>query len=575
MSQPHAASTVIGPDLEAAVLAYLEACENGEEARLPEHLADNRLLQAYLAELRDDEQAVESLFAPLREAVSAAGPDRFFGNYELLKVIGKGGQGVVHQARQVHVNKEVALKLVDPDDRRRSLRELQMVADLEHQHIVRVYHVGEHDGQLYFTMKLAENGSLADDHNLNRLRLPLANVADLDERKVRLARFLAKIARAVAHIHEKKVIHRDLKLANILLDVNDEPLLTDFGLARRCVAGSAAETTVERPTGSDEKETVAGTVQGTWPYMAPEQMRGETNLTPAVDIYSLGVIFYKLLTNRLPFEGTREEIAAQVTDPERVPPAASVHNPLVGLGSDLDLMCSQCLDKDPARRYASAAELADDLERFSRGEPISLRRLGWWERARDWFLARVWRAGPTQLNLPEEWLVWGMIDLWDALLNFAFHGAVYVLIRFDQPPLLLWLALLLFLGAWWTMFLSYLRRRESLGQSERDLLSLWAGVFAGGVVLFGVCCPPFGSARAADLLAFYPPWTVINGLAFLVVGRIWWGRYYLVALAHFVTAALMPLWPSVSPLVYAVLNGVCMTWQGFEHQGRARERPAA
>src|SRR5262249_4191326 len=144
----------------------------------------------------------------------------------------------------------------------------------------------------------------------------------------------------------------------------------------------------------------------------------------------------------------------------------------------------------------------------------------------------------------------GAIDLWDAVLNLAVSLGMYALIRTDQPPALLWLALLAFDALWWWVFLSYLFRRDTLEPTERHLAWLWAGVTLAGIALFWVYCPPFGTARAADLLGFYPPWTVVNGLAFLVVGRLYWGRYYLLGLAHFLVAALMPLRLDVAPIVY-------------------------
>jgi serine/threonine-protein kinase len=514
---------------------------------------------------------------PTEEAL----PQRF-GNYELLKVVGKGGQGTVYRARQIHIDKEVALKLVNPHDwraRARSLRELKIAADLEHEHLVRVYHVGEHEGRLYFTMKLAEKGSLAD--RMADFRLPVVDpktgkdadgkvwsVEELHQLKATIASLVAKVARAVAYIHRQGVIHRDLKPRNILLDARGEPRVSDLGLARRFGDTEDGPVAAGHEAAEGEGEVSRkGAMLGTLPYMAPEQMRGEPGLKPAVDIYSLGVILYKLLTDQLPFAGTREEeIIAQVLNPEQTAPPPSLHNGAFALGSDLDLICLECLAKEPDRRYRSAADLADDLERFARGEPISIRPVGWLER----WTRRV--VGAINHKLPIPGIArWGAIDLWDAGLNLAVNGVLFALIRTDQPPALLWLTQLTFVVVWWWMFLTYLFRHDPLDPTDGHVALLWGGVTLAGLTLYWLYCPPFGSGRAADLLAFYPPWTVVNGLAFLVVGRLYWGRYYLVGLAHFLLAALMPLWLDYAPIVYGVFVAACMVYGAWDHIHTARK----
>ncbi len=170
---------------------------------------------------------------------------------------------------------------------------------------------------------------------------------------------------------------------------------------------------------------------------------------------------------------------------------------------------------------------------------------------------------------------WGAIDLWDAALNLLANGAVFALIRTDQPPALLWLTLFAFVVVWWWMFLTYLFRYDRIEPTERILALLWAGVTLANMTLFWIYCPPFGSGRAADLLAYYPPWAVVNGVAFLVVGRLYWGRYYLVGLAHFLLAALMPLRLDLAPLLYGVFVAVCMAYGASDHFRIARRRKAS
>jgi serine/threonine-protein kinase len=549
--------------LDEAIRAYLECRERGGEFHLPEWSPPDPEARAALEELIEDEKALDAWFGPLRPVTQTAGVGRLFGNYELLEWKGDGGQGVVYRARQVHINKEVALKLINPNDRHHALRELEIASNLEHEHIVRVYHVDEHAGWLYFTMKLAEKGTL--DKQIEQYRLqnapPFADAERkaVEVRKKEIARLMAKIARAVHYLHGQGYIHRDLKPGNILLDALDKPLVTDFGLARR-FRGAADERAGDSPPTPEQWEQDATAGAGTLGYMPPEQAQERTHVTTAVDIYGLGAILYKLLTDRHTFEGTKEQILAQTTDMNRPVPAPSLYNPNLQTGSDLEAICLKCLEKKPGDRYASALKLAEDLEHCARGEETSVR-----PRSR---LERFTRAIVETINnkLPLPGIArWGAIEFWDAGLNLAVNGALFALIRTNQSPALLWLTLLTFYALWWWMFLTYLFRHDRVDPTERHLALLWGGVFLAGITLFWIYCPPFGPSRAADLLAFYPPWTVVNGVAFLVVGRLYWGAYYLIGVAHFLVATLMPLRPGLAPLIYGVFVAVCMSLSALDH----------
>jgi serine/threonine protein kinase/tetratricopeptide (TPR) repeat protein len=285
-----------------------------------------------------------------------------FGDYALLEEIGRGGQGVVYRARQKSLNRTVALKVIGlgqwstTPHLRRFRHEAEAAARLEHPQIVPIYEIGERDGSCYFSMKFVEGGQL--DQIVRREPMSTRRAAEL----------LVKIARTVQFAHEHGILHRDIKPGNILLDQNGEPHLTDFGLARLI----------------EQESTVTNSfdVLGTPSYMAPEQAAGHVKkLSPAADVYSLGAVFYQMLTGQPPFAGgTTYETIRLVMETE--PRSPRLWNPKVDV--DLATICLKCLEKEPQRRYPSALALAEDLERWLRREPIRARRTGFFTRGRKW-----------------------------------------------------------------------------------------------------------------------------------------------------------------------------------------------
>jgi eukaryotic-like serine/threonine-protein kinase len=276
--------------------------------------------------------------------VSPDAPERF-GDYELLGEIARGGMGIVYRARQVKLNRVVALKMIlsgrfaTEEEVQRFQREAEAAASLDHPHIVPIYEVGRHRGRSFFSMKLIEGGSLSK-HLARLLHDPRA-----------AARLMVTVARAVHDAHRRGFVHRDLKPANILLDASGHPHVTDFGLAKQIGKGGTL--------------TESGVILGTPSYMAPEQAAGRSDVSARADIYSLGAILYELLTGRPPFRAeTVMETVVQVLEVEPIPPSR-VRS---GVPRELEQICLKCLEKNPGGRYTTASALADDLERYLRGE---------------------------------------------------------------------------------------------------------------------------------------------------------------------------------------------------------------
>ncbi len=326
-----------------------------------------------------------------------------FPGYEIIGEIGRGGMGVVYKARQRNLNRLVALKVIlggplaSDEDKARFRIEAEAAARLKHPNIVQVYDVGEHAGFSFMALELIEGETLRQWQ------------AGRPTEPEHAARLVVAVARAIQHAHEHGIVHRDLKPANILLApaVHDDsgyplppsaptvslaapvsrsrsgalaplalaPKVTDFGLAKAIVGGSDL--------------TVTGIACGTPNYMAPEQVRGKPP-APGVDVYGLGALLYELLAGRPPFVGTdAAEVMAQITKAE--PPC--VRKLVPGVPRDLAVIVAKCLEKDPARRYATARDAADDLDRFVAGKPITARPVGAAERAWRWVRRNPVAAG--------------------------------------------------------------------------------------------------------------------------------------------------------------------------------------
>jgi len=327
-------------------------------------------IRQWLKRMHDVESQIDVLFPPCSSA--AADMDRAthlstarlpqIRGYDVEGILGRGGMGIVYRVRHQKLNRIVALKMLvagpyaSPREVARFVRESQAVAELQHPNIVQVHDVGDLDGRPYFTMEFVEGGSLAQA------------LAGAPQAARYAARLVASLAGGVHLAHAKGVIHRDLKPANILLTRDATPKIADFGLARH----------VDGDPGLTRSDARVGTPS----YMAPEQALGKLGTVgPSVDIYALGAILYEMLTGRPPFRAeTAIETERQVITVEAAPPSRLNTN----VPRDLETICLKCLHKDPSRRYATAVDLADDINRFLAGQPVQARPVGMMERVYRW-----------------------------------------------------------------------------------------------------------------------------------------------------------------------------------------------
>jgi len=340
-------------------------------ATISEASADGLCLRCLMdLALQAEGETIDLVFATEGETADKTRPEnsctthtgRVFGNYDVLEQIGQGGMGVVYLARQRGLGRVVALKLLLAGSRateaeiKRFHTEAKAAATLKHPNVVAIHEVGEHQGQQYFSMDYIEGRSLAEV--IRRTPLPAA----------RAARYVKIIAEAIHYAHQQGILHRDLKPHNVLIDAQDEPRITDFGLARQIAVESDL--------------TISGAVLGTPSYMPPEQAAGKRReIGRASDVYSLGAILYDLLTGRPPFRAdTPVDTLRQVLDDEPAPPRLLNRK----VPRDLETICLKCLAKEPRQRYESAQHLAEDLGRFLKHEPIHARPVGQLERLWRW-----------------------------------------------------------------------------------------------------------------------------------------------------------------------------------------------
>jgi serine/threonine-protein kinase len=496
------------------------------------------------------QMAPDSFFGPpggAEDASLAAHPESLPG-YRLVRRLGGGGIGEVFLAVQLFSTPDdalrtVALKAIRPEmlasPRHRLVMEndIRIAALLDHPHIVRILHVGPADGALYYTMPFFPGGSLAE--RIDRKPLPSGEAAAL----------LLPVAQAVAYLHRQStpVIHLDLKPGNILLDREGKPQVADFGLARFLQAEDGRQVTL-RPAGTPE-------------YMAPEQFDGW--VSPACDIYGLGAILYEMLTGRPPFVGaTWGETMRQAREQEPVPPRAL--NATVDRG--LEAICLKCLEKDPAHRYLTALELAEDLQRVLKDETPKALKVDWLQ----WLSRHLNHEIRFEAAIP-----WSVALTWQAVLSLPALLSVYAFALLDSPAPVYWLWLLVLVPAaeWVPYLLPQQGRRYD--PREREILLLWVSVSIAKAILFGLTCPLWGPVRPEDVYRFFPASMAVSGLMLCLEGRLYMGRLYIFGLLDFLVAIVLASWLDLAPLLFAVWNSFVLLWMARYMRRRAREYMAA
>ena len=469
--------------------------------------------------------------ATAASAAASTPPGESFGDYLLVCELGRGGMGVVFKAFEPNLGRHVALKMIlsgklsGEDELARFRYEASSAARLHHANIVKVHRVGVHEGRHYFAMDYIEGPSLSQ------------RLADGPMPGRQAAKYLVTIARAIEHAHSQGILHRDLKPANILISSDDQPHVTDFGLAKQLA--------------TDSGQTRTGALLGTPSYMAPEQAAGTKILTPATDVYGLGALLYELITGRPPFQGdTTLDTVLQVLEKDPETPRSLVPR----IDRDLETICLKCLAKDPRDRYPSAETLAVDLARYLEGESIHARSLNLVD-----YLGRTLERS----HFDVEFRKYGSVVLWFAGIVGVMHVAMHVAMTYHAAS---WIMFGLH-AVQFALMLFVLWRNRNAGlmptsTAERLLWSVWVGYVIACAITGEIVLRLFGPEAAYEG-KLYPFFCVMTGFAFFVLGSSYWGMCYAVAFAFWAATGLLLLDPSWGALVYGGLWTLSLLFIGL------------
>ncbi len=513
-------------------------------AEFPAYADDIRELWTTLLLTEDLATGISELDSVYEEPPFAPPVPKRVGDYELGKELGRGGMGVVFEARQVSLGRHVAVKMIlrgefaSPAELARFRAEAESAARLEHPNIVAIYEVGEHEGQPYFSMQHVPGTTLAR-------RLAERPIAPREA-----AELMLPVCRAVAHAHKRGILHRDLKPSNILIDPSGRPLVTDFGLAKRLAAEGEPVASANGPV------TRSGDLLGTPGYMAPEQAAGNRGeVSPQTDVYALGAILYATITGRPPFQSA-SPVDTLMMVLEQDPPIPRLLNP--GADPDLELIALKALQKPADLRYATADALADDLQAFLNQEAISARSSHFTQ-----ILSRAFR--PTHHVAVLEH--WGMLWMWHATVVFLLCIITNLMqlrgVDARWPYAALWTV---GLGAWALFFWNLRRRGGPVTFIERQIAHIWAASMAASTMLFAV-----EDLLHYPVLQLSPVLALIAGSVFVAKAGILTGEFYFPAAALFAASIPMAIWPKYGLIIFGFVSWLAFFVPGWKfHRQKTR-----
>ena len=441
-------------------------------------------------------------------------PPNTCGDYEILGELGRGGMGIVYRAKQLSLDRIVALKMIlhgdnaTNSDVARFRAEAESAAQLHHPNIVNVYEVGEFDGRQFFSMKLIEGTTLAK--RLLDGPLPSRLAAEM----------LAPICRAIADAHRRGVLHRDLKPSNILIDAEGRTYVTDFGLAKRLHS--------DEVSGIDGQNhlTMTGAILGTPSYMAPEQAAGRAGqVSEATDIYALGAILYAMMTARPPFQAASAvDTILMVREQDPLPPR--MLNPKVD--ADLEMICLKCLQKPADLRYETADALANDLEAYLQSEPVS---------ARSSQFTKIISLAFRETHHAAVLENWGVLWMWHSLVVLLLCLITNWMhlqgVQSRWPYATMWMV---GTSTWAFIFWELRRRSGPITFVERQIAHVWAGSVGSSFFLYVL-----EWILNLPVLTLSPVLALTAGNVFIAKAGILSGKFYIQGVALYLTSILMAL----------------------------------